>query len=209
MTDFPKLSPEEKDRVLREFKAHSEQGFLDPVLVFNPEGFTFPIAYYRGRQRNSPIPEFRVYAQQYLTLFAIVLIFHRQYLAAKEAVLECRLEIAGESLDMVLTAEASLPPASSSSGEPLNRIGTAFSVALKQLFPTVEEVFWDREMLTGNPKLWTNFPGQMTANGFLKTSHQPFFGSTARMEVPCPSDEQYRRSVALLNFIVGEPAAEF
>ena len=212
MPDDFKLPPAQRDEAIREFKSLAEKGFLDPLLVFNPEGFDFHIAYLRGEQQTVPIPEFRAYAQQFLTLLAIVLICYREFLSHTATARVCRVEEAGKDLHMALVAELSLPSATSSSGQApsLHAVGTSFSASLKSLFPRMEPIFWDRELNTGRAKFWMKYPGSMTPIGFAQTMREPniTFGSTACIEVAYPDDEQHKRAIAVLDFIVGETASE-
>lgn|GEM_PF-6633602 len=193
-------------------QSRGRSGLPRPEPVFNPDGFDFPVTYYRDDETAQPIPEFRVYAQQLLTLLAIVLITHRKFLPQTAVIIECRVEIAGEGLKMVLIAKVSLSSESSSSSEtaPLQMVGAAFSMALRSLFPKVEKTFWDRELNTGHTKLWMKYPGGMTQAGFLKTTEQQnsALSWTARAEIPYPDDAQYLRSVAVLDFIVDGSARE-
>lgn len=211
MSDNQSLTPEQMEAVLKDFKAYVERGFLDPVLVFDPKGFDFSISYLRDEQRTVPIPEFRVYARQFLTLLAIVLLSSRKHLPSAATTLRCWVEVSGVSLALNLVAEVPLSSATSSAQmSPLHLIGSAFSSALRLIFPALDVIFWDHELNTGHARFWTKYPGGMTPSGFLQTLRAPnvVFSSLARLEIPQQRDELCPRAKAVLDFILSSSAPE-
>ena len=210
MNQDSKLTPEQEEAVLRELKEICETGMLDPVLRFNPEGFDLPFVYTRGNARSVPIPEFRVYSQQFLTLLAIVLFARNDLLPETVVRLRSYVEPAEQTLTMVLLVELQLSAARLSSAQesPLNSVGTAFSGALRTLFADLDIIFWGHDLNTGFAKFWTKYPGQMTIAGFERTINEAHvaFASSATLELPPVTYELHLRATAVLKFILDDSA---
>jgi hypothetical protein len=209
--DFKKLTPEEKIRVIQEVKSVFEQGLKDPVLVFEPDGFDFALTYFRETELSTPIPEFRFYAQQFVTLLGITVFAKSDLFSRPSTVLKCAVEVTLDELKLSLELDGAISSAGSSSGSPapLQVIGTLFSSALHALFPEVQEVFWDREPNSGRTKFWMKYPGSMTFAGFKKITRQLSLGWTAQSEMHTPTEDDHRRATAVLEFILRDANFEF
>jgi hypothetical protein len=206
---YRRLTPEEQRGAIREVVRIQEEGLLNPMVVFNPSGFDFHIEYYADAGGTIPIPEFRVYAQQYLTLLAVILSSYRDFLPAADVCLRASVEVIGDALVLVLCADLSLFGV----GEmhPLHVVGTSFNSALQHIFPSLKEsIFWDWQPNTDYGKFWLKYPGAMTVDGFTRTAKQPHLrlGWKAKLEIPHPTDEQHTRAIALRDFIYCEPSTE-
>jgi hypothetical protein len=205
---FRKLTLEEQHDAVRAVAKIQQEGLLDPVVVFNPSGFDFSIEYFGKVGRTVPIPEFRVYAQQYLTLLAIILMSYREILSESTVRLRTEVESADDNLSLVLYVDISL--FGSGETQPLHVIGSSLSSGLRHIFPDLaESIFWDWQAKTAYGKFWLKYPGAMTAYGFARTMNQAYsFGWKAQLDIPYPSNEQYRRAIALRDFVLCEPATE-
>jgi hypothetical protein len=212
MTDpvrFRRLTSDEQRDVAREVATIQHEGMLDPVLVFQPSGFEFSIEYFGAGGRTVPIPEFRVYAQQYLTLLAIILISYREFLPKTGVRLRALTELAGNNLNLVLCAD--FPLFGSGEMQPLHIVGNSFSSALRQIFlASSESISWDWQPETDHGKFWLTYPGAMTVQGFERMLNQPHvsFGWQAEMNLPYPTDEQKQRGIVLREFILRDPPQE-
>ena len=209
--DF-KLSDQDRDAVLKDFKAFAEQGGLDPAPVFAPRGFDFDVRYFRGTQKALPIPEFRAYAHQFLSVLAIVLYSKPKLFGDTLPVLTCMLEASNQDLNFRLVATPHLHSSNDSDDgrAPEQEIATTLSKALPALFPTLQPRSCDCEPKTGHAIFWIKYPGYMTASGLQKVLLQPniSFADRAQLETSYPTEEQHKRASAVLDLLIFDSGYE-
>ena len=213
MARYEKLTAEERSQVWKEIKRIEERGFLSPVEVFDPQGFGFLISYSGDTGPALPIPEFRVYAQQFLNLLAVVLTVHRALFAENALSVKCWIEVTSQSLDLVLWAD--LPVANAKLGslerEPeFEIIGMTVGAAMRKLFSNLRSIFWEFGPEKDHFKLWVEYPGSMTACGFVQTLNEShgFLGLKAQLELPYPTADQELRAATLLDFILTDRSGD-
>ena len=180
---------------------------MSPVEVFSPKGLEFPIVYDWGSAGTVPIPEFRVYAQQFLGLLAVILSTHTLITAENALTVKCWVENTCQRLDLILWVDLHLPrdsPGLAEHERTLHSIGMTMSWALRKLFSDLKPIFWDFGPDKDRFKLWVEYPGNMTVAGFVRALTQPnmLFGAKAQLELTGLTEEQQCRAATLLEFIL-------